>query len=230
MVDGYRELHYRLFSDRGIAERIRNKTRYIRRPLYGRLYGARETMMILGRVWTRALAPGGWTRTWHFVRSLPFTKPGLVPLAITDWVVGLSMRDYIDRHFVQEYQDDTRRVRRYVERMKTAFLDRRHRGALGVSSREFENAAAAVWISMKGRIQPVSFKSIAEHTERLLSDTRSSVTLNITAFHGSQAEQMARLLQRLSRYGDRVHIRLDEASRTFLHVDSSVFHLTLRRE
>ncbi len=34
-------------------------------------------------------------------------------------------------------------------------------------------------------------------------------------------------MNRLSRYGDRIHIRIDEASRKIIAIDSSVFNLVL---
>jgi hypothetical protein len=68
---------------------------------------------------------------------------------------------------------------------------------------------------------------MADHLERLLRDTRSSVTLTVHRFHESQTEPMRKLLERLQRYSDRVSIRPDEASRPIIAIDSSVFHLAL---
>ena len=56
-------------------------------------------MGILVRLFVHGLAPGGVARIVHFVRSIPFSRPTLIPLAIGDWVVGLTMRDYVDRQF-----------------------------------------------------------------------------------------------------------------------------------
>ncbi len=169
-------------------------------------------------------------RMFHFLRTIPFTKPKLFPMVVSDWVVGLTMRDYMDRHFVQEYREDTRRVMRHVERMKEAFRHRRHNGALGVSARESANAAAAVWISMKGRLEPVSFKSTTALVENLMRNTRSSVTFQIAEFNREQLHHLARLQKRLSRYGDRIHFHMDEKSRMVIAIDSSVFNLGLQPE
>jgi radical SAM superfamily enzyme YgiQ (UPF0313 family) len=230
MIDGYRALHYRLFSDRGISARIRNKTRYMRHKLQSHDYSVWETVTLVRRFVFRVLTAGGAKRVFHFLRSIPITKPKLMPMVVSDWVVGLSMRDYMDRHFVQEFGEDKKRVRWHVERMKLAFRHRRHKGALGVSSHETANAASAVWISMKGRLEPVSFKSIAAQVEQLMRHTRSSVTFQIAGFHLEQLDQLSRVLKRLSRYGDRIHFRLDERSRLVIPIDSSVFNLTLQPE
>jgi radical SAM superfamily enzyme YgiQ (UPF0313 family) len=232
MVDGYRALHYRLFSDRGIADRIRNKTRFMahRFQVHGNQYSGKEILLLLPRFFIRTMMGGGFKRVFHFLRSLPVTKPKLVQLAVSDWVVGLSMRDYMDRHFVQEYREDTKRVQRHVERMKEAFRHHRHKGALGVTARESANSAAAVWISMKGRLEPASFKSTAALVEHLMRNTRSSVIFQIAGFQREQHEHLTRLLKRLSRYGDRIHFRMDESSRNVIRIDSSVFNLGLRPE
>jgi hypothetical protein len=230
MVSGYRDLHYRLFNDRAISERIRNKTRQFGRARYSHRYSPGELVRMSGRFISHALIPGGFSRVWHFLRSLPYDRPWNIPLAISDWVVALSMHDYINRHFVQEFQEDSRIVTRYVERMKHAFQKSRDKAALGVTAIENKNAASAVQVFIRGRLEPASFKHIADHLEQLLRDTRSSVTLNIHKFHGSQLDQLRALLQRLQRYSDRVHIRPDAVSRGIIGVDSSVFHLALSAE
>lgn len=230
MVDGYRDLHYRLFNDRAISERIRNKTRQFGDARYSHRYSSVEMVRLAGRFVARALVPGGPSRLWHFLRSLPYARPNKIPLAISDWVVALSMRDYIDRHFVREFQEDSKRVTRYVERMKQAFLRSRDQGALAVTVQQTKGAATAVQVFIQGRLEPASFKHMADHLEQLLRDTRSSVTLNIHRFHGPQLEQLRAMLVRLQRYSDRVHIRPDRASRGIIDVDSSIFHLALGPE
>jgi radical SAM superfamily enzyme YgiQ (UPF0313 family) len=232
MVDGYRALHFRLFSDRGIADRIKNKTRFMAHhfPIQGTIYTPKETVQLSIRFFIRTVMGGGPKRMYHFLRTIPFAKPKLFPMVVSDWVVGLSMKSYMDRHFVQEYREDTRRVMRHVERMKETFRHHRHEGALGVSARESANAAAAVWISMKGRLEPRSFKSITAQVEHLMQNTRSSVTFQIAGFNREQHPQLARLLKRLSRYGDRIHFHMDENSRKVITIDSSVFNLGLQSE
>jgi radical SAM superfamily enzyme YgiQ (UPF0313 family) len=230
MIDGYRDLHYQLFSNRGIADRIRNKLRFLSRPVYQEKYSTREMAWLFHTFAIRALLPGGWSRIYNFFRSVPANKPRMFPLVVSEWVTGLSMRSYMDRYFVREFQEDTRRVRNYVEKIKTAYLDHRHRGELGVSFREIKNRAAAVSFSMKGLTGRDSFRNVTRHAEYLLGNTRSSITLNISDLHHSQIEQLKRLLNRLSRYGDRVHIRIDEASQKFIAIDSSIFNLVLRAD
>ena len=38
-------------------------------------------------------------RIHHFLRSIPWRAPRKLPLAIVDWIAGLAMRDYVQRHF-----------------------------------------------------------------------------------------------------------------------------------
>jgi radical SAM superfamily enzyme YgiQ (UPF0313 family) len=231
MIDGYHALHYRLFSDRGIADRVRSKLGQLREPQFGSEFTVRQSLYILRRFVTQALVPGGAGRVFHFLRTLPLTRPRQLPLVISDWIVGLAMHDYMERHFVQEFETDGHRARGYIDRMREALLDRRHKGALGVSFEEFENKATSVWISMKGRLEPTSFRSVAEHAEHLLRDTRATLTINIASFHdGPQVEHLKQLLERLSRYGDRIHILADDASRRIIGIDSSVFHLGLQSD
>jgi radical SAM superfamily enzyme YgiQ (UPF0313 family) len=230
MIDGYRELHYQLFSDRGIADRIKNKIRYLSRPAFMEHYTPRELTWLFRRFITLGLMPGGMSRVFHFLRSIPLNRPNMIVMVMSEWVSGLSMRNYMDRHFVQEFQEDTKRVRNYVEQIKAAYTNRRHMGDLGVSYQEIKDRAAAVSFSMKGLREREAFIIVARHAEYLLGNTRSSITLNISDLQHEQKEQLKRLLARLSRYGDRIHIRIDEASRKIVAIDSSVFNLVLHTD
>jgi len=154
----------------------------------------------------------------------------MIPGVVEDWVIGLSMRDYMDRQFVQEFHEDTKKVRFYVDKVKLAFRHNRHKGAIGVSYREVKNTAAAVSFSMKGWLERDSFRSVTQHAEHLLDNTRSSITLHIEEFHDAQLQQLARLLKQLSKHGDRIHIRMDEASRRIIAIDSSIFNLVLQSD
>ena len=102
MVRGYRSLYMSLLEDRNIAERVRNKAIYFGRPPEHSSDSVSEQLGIFLRLFTHGLFGGGIGRLFHFLRSLPFRRPALIPLAIGDWVVGLTMRDYVDRHFLPQ--------------------------------------------------------------------------------------------------------------------------------
>jgi hypothetical protein len=107
MVDGYRSLYKRLLEDRNIAERIGMKVSHFGDPPEHSTDSFWEQFGILWRLVVRGVLPGGVSRIFHFVRSMPFSRPSLIPLAIGDWVVGLTMKDYVERHFTES--DETRR-------------------------------------------------------------------------------------------------------------------------
>jgi radical SAM superfamily enzyme YgiQ (UPF0313 family) len=99
MVSGLRSLYQGLLEDRGIADRIQVKTRYFGELPVHTTDSLSGQLGILLRLFVHGLLPGGIQRIFHFLRSIPFSRPALVPLVIGDWVVGLTMRDYVDRHF-----------------------------------------------------------------------------------------------------------------------------------
>jgi len=101
MVDGYRSLYKGLLEDRNIAERIGMKVRHFGDPPEHSTDSFSEQFGILWRLLVRGVARGGVSRIFHFVRSMPFSRPSLIPLAIGDWVVGLTMKDYVERHFAE---------------------------------------------------------------------------------------------------------------------------------
>ncbi len=102
MTEGYRALYARLLTDAEIAHRIRNKVRYLRSPGYRSGYSAADRLGIVARLIIKGILPGGVSRTLHFLRTLPIFTPARIPLVISDWIIGLSMRDYAERNLSVE--------------------------------------------------------------------------------------------------------------------------------
>ena len=111
MVDGYRHLNTELFTDRGISERIRNKVRYFSRHTLITEFSFRENLQILWRFLINGLLPGGLSRLFHFLRSMPFHRPKMIPVVIWSWIMGLSMQDYMARPVVHGRPSDPLPVR-----------------------------------------------------------------------------------------------------------------------
>jgi radical SAM superfamily enzyme YgiQ (UPF0313 family) len=227
LVAGYRDLHRRLFDDRGIAIRIRHKLRYLRRPVAGGRYRFTEKLTIARRFLRHGLLAGGVPRMLRFVRSVPWWRPRLVPQAVTDWIVGLSMRDYIARHFDSHGQPARHAVREYMRRLERALARYRQAGALDISLDDAQDAAGTLALRLKGWLDRRFFARATHHLERALRDTTARVTLRVDELHETQVRYWQRLLRRLARYGDRVEIVLSDALRHRAGVDSSVFALRL---
>ncbi len=224
LLAGYRDLHQRLFDDRGIAARIRSKLRHLTNPVAGP-YRFTEVLVIARRFVRHGLFAGGVSRILRFVRSVPWWRPRLIPQAVTDWIVGLSMRDYIDRHFEPVGDQAQRAAREYLRTLERVLARYREAGGLEISLGEVRNAAGTLSLRLKGWLDRGFFVRAGRHLESALRDTRTSVTLRVDALHERHQRHWRRLLRRLSRYGDRVEIVLSEALRHKVLVDSSVFTL-----
>ena len=92
---------------------------------------------------------------------------------------------------------------------------------------EDEATASGISISIKGFIDGDFFENVAPHFEDVLRNTSSSITLNIEHFHEAQRKSFDELLNRLSRYGDRIYISVNKSLRKTVIIDSSVFNLVL---
>jgi radical SAM superfamily enzyme YgiQ (UPF0313 family) len=101
MIAGYKKLYRELLADSAIAERIRNKLKHFGVPPRLQRERLAEALAILSRLLARGVASGGVPRAWHFLRSLPLTKPGLLHVAVNDWIAALAMRDYVERHLLE---------------------------------------------------------------------------------------------------------------------------------
>ncbi len=227
MIERYRGLYTRLMAYGNIAARIRNKMRFIGEPPVagGDSWVAR--IRILHRLLVRGLLPAGVSRTFHFLRSIPFHKPRFIPLAVQDWILGLSMRDYVERHYGERVDELRTAARRHRDRIERSLRRYVARGALEVSLVEAKDAVSNLSVSMRGWLDRRFFKRAARHLEKVLQHTSASITLRIEALNDAHHGHLQRLLKRLERYGDRVHIAVHDELRDIIGVDSSVFNVVL---
>jgi radical SAM superfamily enzyme YgiQ (UPF0313 family) len=227
MVDGYRSLYYRLLDDKTIAERINNKMRHLKNPIFKSTYGLKDQAGSFSKFIRSGIIKGGPRRIYHFLRTVPLTNPKQLPVVIQDWIVGIAMKDYVDRHFIQEFDQNNVLAESYTETIERSFQPYMNIGALEISFNRVKNTAANLSISIKGIIDQDFFEHVAPHLENLLKNTSSTITLNIEHFHETQRQHMNRLFNRLSRYGDRIYIAVHEKWRDKVNIDSSVFNLVL---
>jgi radical SAM superfamily enzyme YgiQ (UPF0313 family) len=224
LLAGYQRLHHRLFADRGIATRIRNKLAHLKHPP-GNRHSFAESLGILRRLLVHGLLPGGPGRLLRFLGSLPYLRPRLLAQTVEDWIVGLAMRDYVDRHF--KPLSERSLAPGYFAALEQAFRRYREEGALDLALTDVRSRAAELSLRLRGRLDRSFFKRAARHLERALRDSTSVVALHIDALHETELPHLERLLRRLSRHGDRIRITVHEKLQGMIRVDSSVFHLSL---
>jgi radical SAM superfamily enzyme YgiQ (UPF0313 family) len=224
MIERYRELYRKLVSDRGIAERIRNKLRDMPQPVYRGEYRCKERVGIVARLLVKGVLPGGWSRVRAFARTVPWTAPRKLPVVVVDWIAGLAMRDYVERRFGRRQAlapSAARRWRRVLERVAANDL---RAGTVGL---ELVADPLRLVIRLRGLVDRDFFRRTTRPLLRLLRRTPATLALHVEELRESLAPELERWLARLSRYGDRVSVRLAERWRDAIRIDSSVFDLVL---
>ncbi|KIL99441.1 hypothetical protein CCC_04212 [Paramagnetospirillum magnetotacticum MS-1] len=96
MVAAYQELYRRLLTGPEIGRRIRNKMKYLQAPVYGSGYSMGQRAGILARLMVRGIGAGGLSTLVAFLRSFPFLTPSRIPMVISDWIIGLSMKAFAE--------------------------------------------------------------------------------------------------------------------------------------
>ena len=167
---------------------------------------------------------GGVAQTMRFFGSLAVASPSRIALVISDWVVGLSMREFARRCLGADASVSTALDRRAAS-LCAAIGDRLAQGKVTLTWRQA--AVPNLVISLNGMVDRHFSRFAVPRLRRLLKHTSISLTLRIGSLPPSQLEEIKRLLRRLSRYGDRISIAADETLREILAVNSSVFNLRL---
>jgi hypothetical protein len=137
------------------------------------------------------------------------------------------MRDYVERHFVNEFEQVHQITQSYLKSMEKAFHRYLHHGKLEVSLEQMKHAAGNLSISLRGYLDRRFFKRIVTHLERILENTGASITLHIEEFQETEIRHLQRLLNKLSRHGDRINVMVCDKLRHTIDIDSSVFNVVL---
>jgi len=221
----YRDIYHRLLTDAGIGIRIRNKTRHLAAPSNRGGYTVGQTMGIVTRLLFRGILPGGFGRIYHFLRSLSLRRPSLVPMAISDWIYGLSMKDFARDHLwtaLSGSASDTR----LLDSVQAAIARYLRQGEVWVTHK----AAAAtpnLTIHLGDALSRRFFRRAAPELRRLMEQSRTRLTLAVDGMPAQYVKQLERLLSRLASHGDRIFVVLNENLRERVTIDLSAFNLVL---
>lgn len=227
MVNGYRDLYFKLLDSKNIAERIINKTTYLKRPIFQATYSPYQQFTMFAKLLVHGIIPRGFSTLYHFSLSLIHSNVKQLPFVIKEWIMAMSMKDYIDRNFVQEFENSHSVTKRYLNSIETSFQRYLKHGALKVSLTRVKNAASNLSISITGLLDRDFYNDAGNHLVEVLENTSSSVTLHIEEIHETHLTHLHELLYKLSIFGDRIYIRVHERLRDIVRVDSSVFNLIL---
>ncbi|WP_337997715.1 B12-binding domain-containing radical SAM protein [Oleispirillum naphthae] len=220
----YRDIYRRLLTDAGIGTRIRNKTRFLGPVGYGGGYTFGQSTGIVARLLFRGIIPGGPRRMYHFLRSLPFRRPSLLPLAISDWIIGLSMRAFARDHLWSALPASTPELH-LLDSVRAAIARQLSQDEVWVTREA--TASPNLTIHLGDALKRRFFKAAAPHLCRLLEQSPARVTLAAEGMPPQYLGQFERLLARLARYGDRVSLVLSENLGRRMTLDLSIFDLVL---
>lgn len=226
MTSSYKQLYRQLQSDAGIGRRILFKLRYLHSPVYRVRYSPRESMTILKHLVLRGILPGGPRRCYWFARTVLQSRPVLWPQVVTDWIGGLSMRDYVDRHFPVNMLSNNLKISKYINHLCHIGREGMNRGTL-VLSASFDSSRSHIELTLRGYSGHGFLQKAGRKLEKLLRKTPVTVVLHIESLADDQLDQLQEMLRQLSRHGDRVIIYLNDRLKPLISIDSSVFNLVL---
>jgi hypothetical protein len=174
---------------------------------------------ILTRFFGAGMYPGGWSRWWHFLRTVRAARLRQIPFVISEWITGLSMKAYAEKYVIESAEPDPVSVERYTEHLRNKLRAWIDSGALEIT---LDSVRTNLCVTLNSAVDSSGLARATSQISKLLRKTKANVTLRIEA---CDAESVERLLRRLRRYGDRISLSVSGALREMVTVDSSRFHL-----
>ena len=219
MSVGFVDLHRRLTRDRVIAERIINKTRFMKHRAASAHYRFLESLGILKRFVLHGVLAGGHMRIYHVARTLWHSNVQVWSVVIADWISGLALARYVEMRLTT--QPGCTPARTSIERLKQILARVIPDGDVAVDSNTWE-----VSITLARVVETRLFKEL---TQQLAALARSGTNLRIRLDERCTVhpDHLNDLLNRLSKYGDRITLSVHEVMWPFLRIDITKFHLAL---
>ena len=146
---------------------------------------------------------------------------------IIDWINGLTLQDYVKRHFAQALGSQGTRVKKLSQTLQAAIAPYVQAGKVTVALRPAVGAVPDLSIHFKQPVDRRFFAQAARPLEKFLWQTSATVTVWIEAFREEERLHLDGLLQRIAPYGDRIFIGVDKKLRKRVPIDSSVFNVVL---
>ncbi len=227
LVAGYKRLIERLLTNGAIAQRIINKQRFLRRPPPSGEYSLGDSLRILVRLFRHGLLPGGMSRLYHFARSLPWRAPGRIPDTIADWVMGLSMREFVDRRFGAAAVEPPVSWQSRVARLRNALSRHTGQARLVVNERSGSGDGPLLTLSLDAAHSHQLLARAARHLRALLRDTSLRLLIRIEDIRPADLPRLRRLLRQLARSGDRVSLEIGGRLQRLLAGDVWAFRQVL---
>jgi radical SAM superfamily enzyme YgiQ (UPF0313 family) len=218
MVDGFKRLYAELLADRMIADRLRNKLRYFGAQAALERESFSEAARLVWNLLRRGIARGGLGRAWHFARSLPWTRPRLMAHAVNDWISGLAMRDYVDRHFSPAPVKAL--AERSFTRMRASLRRWLQRGSIQLALERTAGETLRVTVQIRGRLDRALARKLKRNLRALLLRTQTRLVLAVESLRESERRELERLLRSLAHHGDRVAVVLGEGLRDLLRLEA----------
>jgi len=222
LVREYKKLYERLLRPSAIADRIRNKLRYIRKPSYQPLYPIRTQLAIMAKFGWRGVFKGGPLRMLHFARTISSASFSQIPLVLSDWIAALSMKEFAERHLLVRKREAQTATVAQLEKLRQSFHSYVQQGRVRIQMEQ-----GNISLRVQGWVDSAFYTKASRAIRHLMKNTTSTVTLHVDHFQEEQRTHWNRLLRRLRNDGDRIYVSASEKLKDLLEVDSSVFHVVL---
>jgi radical SAM superfamily enzyme YgiQ (UPF0313 family) len=229
MVEQYRNLHRRLFTDRNIADRVRTRSKILKRPSAPPSYSKIQQAKIVGRLLYKGILKAGPGRCYHFLRSLPYRRPALVADALLDWSVAIQIHDFTRRKHVRASEFDKSRLHGVRAAMTRAFSRHVQAGALEFST-ETESPIGTMTITLRGALGTSAFGFYArapKYLKRILNETLASIVFKVESIPDEETPRLNRLLKRFPIHCDRFYVDIADALKKHVRIDAVKVNIVL---
>lgn len=225
LLRGYSSLCARLFTNRNIYKKLRNKTKCLKNLTNIVKEDSSHYFRLAKKIILNGIIKGGPIRLFYFILTLLTTKPGLYVMAFTDWVAGISINDYIKRNLTSIYKNRDF-SHSFIRAIKIRYSEYFVLNKLSIKINTFKSLHDNVSLFIKEWQDKTFVKSIRKIIKELIIYSNFNITIHIDNVPADK-KYIEKLLKGLKSYSTRIYISISEKHLSKLDIDWGDYTLKL---
>jgi len=139
---------------------------------------------------------------------------------VNDWISGLAMRDYAERHFGALTRRAAMTPERALARLRRSLQGWRRRGAVRLALHRPALAEPQIAVRITGVLDRALARRLVRPLQAVLRRSRTRIVLACETL--GPHHELERLTRALGRHGDRLLIVVGEGLRELLHCEPAL--------
>ncbi|MDY6820899.1 MAG: radical SAM protein [Deferribacterota bacterium] len=213
MIDGYKNLYLKLYRDRDIYLKIINKFKYFKK---NNIPKGNISFRLAFNVLFKGIIKGGPVRIYYFLMSLLRINPAYFVLVCSDWVAGITMKDYAMNNFIKKY--NWKQIVEGINKIKSRTSHYIKKGFFDIEAIKIKERYVVITLLLKSQVEKRLISKLCKRVKKLLIKSDAYVVLHID-YDNINKSHLEYMLKYLRKYSKDIKLKINEKIATAYNIN-----------